>query len=1268
MGRKSSPRSLTELPLVEPSLEQARKLFGASSGAATFPVSNFMSPHQTGASADKARALLEASGFLDIETRDLERLSPIHQIAALFPGAEISHYEAVPIPFTSSSSSNYPRRALKPGLSLNRETNLGSAQIFWDWRSAFKANERAFNVSAAEVAQQDKRKFLFFDNNINATNAPTINRVRNTTPLAALNDIFQIMEKEDRPIMWIANAQFEAGQFNAQLKLNYEAVAREMRELIASDSAYQALNPGKPGPNRHQINRLALILQQEEYGEKLPTLMGHQGHYGAKGTGRINDFLYVNHPEVLRARNVAQFTNDWSPVLKAMENIDVEALRRSGGKIVLDPFDLIKGVTSKAANIMKSHSYDVSALNAVTRGISLDFLASALFNTTETHFGLEDDYLTAKIVPEFYHMSEQLDSIEAKLKAASTPDKPARITDIALSPAEEQTLRNVLKMGEIKKLTNPEYVKSAIDSVLSSALKAEHEGKTFAHFGRGPFRTEWSIKEVYDPDFNKGEKLRPKQIMLPVVASDSIIYRKVEDAVKAIRLIPGNESFSEEQLMQMYEARRRDILDRREIIPASYQIKGGTETVTRSETERMMVLLERERDIETIKRREIVKNNLALIEQGADLSNLKQMEMPHSAPVAPFPRPAAKASPNRITKFFDANPHLKRPDDAALAAYATWLEQEHEPKARSLWPPTDKPEGPLTKKEAIAAGATLASEPPPKVSPDLLERAASIKKGSKWAQTKGKAIMALMAASIFVKGFSALSDMANEEPYDPRFNYDTLGLSQERLEEDETEALSIQEAKGVSDGMDEAGMGAVTRSAVTDFGSPYRIEEKQEELPSFKTIAKTRAAQIKQSMIEYVANFERATGAQPVFFEGMRVDQRIVDFQYEMMNTPYKKQQIAALMSAETEQSLSKTYFMSANQVERIEPEALSDRGISFNRSLYSYKVEKASQLEIEDADTVLIHNGPNNQAASFRLSGIDAPEIGHSGEAIGSLRFEQNQPYGEEARKRLQEIVDNASDVRIVYDPRQETYGRALGVLMADGVNVNQQLVKEGWVKALPFGEKEDELIDRESIAAAENTAYAKQIGMWQSDFWRTEKQLSSASYRMTNNTLTRLDKLAPSTTLGAAFTLMEAREDDSNAYPEVYNPLKRRLAAMGAKKPPFKDKTWRPSYYGDGEFTIVPKPPSESSPTYGLTNEQRLRSTKSTSLINSSLIDSSTYSNSIYSYRKQNILSRFEAPPPQRPSASYNHETQRDFHRAGQQTSLNVTQFQNSHLMMGG
>jgi endonuclease YncB( thermonuclease family) len=1243
-----------------------------------FPITNFLSPHQSKASAAKATSLLKASGFLDIETTALERLAPIHQVAALFPGAKsVPYYEAVPIPFTSSQFSKYPGRSLAPPPSLSRDTDLGSVRIFGSWNQAFEGSDRAFHSKGIKATRLKQRKFEFRDEYItDLSNAPTINRIRDTTPLGALNDIFAIMEKEDRPIMWIANAQFEAGQFNAQLRLNYQAVAREMRRLMEEDNKFLAKNPHARPPNEAHINRLAIILGQESYGEKLPTLMGHQGHYSAKGSGRINDFLYVNHPEVLRARNVAQFTNDWSPVLKAIEEIDVEKLRATGGKIILDPFDIIKGVTSKASNILAANAYDTEALRAVTRGISLDFLASSLFNTSETHFGLEDNYLTAKIVPEFLSMSEELDSVQEKLKAASAGrSTPARISDISLSDGERRAIENVLKMGEIKKLTNPEYVKGAIDSVLSSELKARIEGRTFAHYGRGPFRTEWSVKELYDPSYNKGDKLRPERRMVPVVASDSIIYREKEEAIKAIRNIPGNEQVTEEQLFKMYEERKRDISDRRDTIPATYQKNSGFDTVTRTEEERMLILLEREREQKGIERRNLVKDNIQAINEAASIDKLKQLERPHPVPVPPFPQPKLSSGPDRITQFFDDNPSLKRPDPALLQQYRDWLVNEHEPKARSLWKPLEEPEGPPTYRDAIVKAAQAAQAPPPKVQSDLFERAATVAKGSKWAQAKGKGIMALMGASIFVKGMAALNDMANEKPYDPRFNYDTLGLSQERLDEQETEALNVEENQlemGVPDGMDEKGIGATSRKAVTDFGSPYRIEEKQEDLPSFKTIALTYKEKVKQGMIEYVANFERATGAQPVFFEGMRVDQRIVDFQYSMLNTPFKKQQIAALMSAETEQSLAATYFMEKDQVETVEPGALSGQGISFNRSLYSYKVQSKREIEIEDADTVLIRNGPNNQAASFRLSGIDAPEIGHKGEAISSLRFEQNQPFGEEGRQRLQQIVREASDVRIVYDPRQETYGRALGVLMADGVNVNQQLVKEGWVKALPFGEKEDELIDRESIAAAENTAYARQIGMWQSDFWRTEKQLSSASYRMTNNTLTRLDKLAPSNTLGAAFTLMQARETDSNAYQEAYNPLKRRLAAMGVKKPPFKERVWRPSYYGDGEFSssIRDKPPPESTPSYGLTNANRLQGSKSTSLIQSSLIDSSTYSNSIYSYRKQNILSRFEPRPPPRNQQpqSYNHEKQRDFHRAGQQTSLNVTQFQNSHLMMGG
>ena len=516
--------------------------------------------------------------------------------------------------------------------------------------------------------------------------------------------------------------------------------------------------------------------------------------------------------------------------------------------------------------------------------------------------------------------------------------------------------------------------------------------------------------------------------------------------------------------------------------------------------------------------------------------------------------------------------------------------------------------------------------------PSLLEEATGSTKALKEAVTSnvGKAGMALMAASFIYQMGRSIHDLENEAEL-PDLDYDTFGLRETPLDNEE-----------IQPGMPEGGLNAVLRRETTDFGSPYRIEENQEDLPSFKTLA-----------IRYVNSFQASMGETPVFFEGMKVDQRIIDFQMFSLNTPMKKQAIEAMMNKETIKSLSKTYFMGADETTKVEAGSLAAQGISFQRELRSFDVTNKSRLEVEDADTVIVHGGPDGQSASFRLSGIDAPEISHSGEAIESIRFEQNQPYGIAAQKRLQEIIDQAESVKIVFDPKQDTYGRALGVVMADGKNVNQQLVKEGWVKALPFGDVKNELIDRQAVAQAEDRAYASDMGIYQSDFWKTEKQLSSRHYRMTNNMLTRLDKLAGSNTLAAAFTIMDRRAEGEVVPNQAFKTAKRKLAAMGSKKKWSNGEPWKPNYYNNS-FSILPEAQRYATPNYGISHKLELGQQKSTYLNTPTLIDSTTYSNSIYSYRKPQITRKFK-----------NTSTQHEFHKMGQ--SVMTAKTQNANAMMG-
>ncbi len=81
------------------------------------------------------------------------------------------------------------------------------------------------------------------------------------------------------------------------------------------------------------------------------------------------------------------------------------------------------------------------------------------------------------------------------------------------------------------------------------------------------------------------------------------------------------------------------------------------------------------------------------------------------------------------------------------------------------------------------------------------------------------------------------------------------------------------------------------------------------------------------------------------------------------------------------------------------------------------------------DGDTIeVLHNG---KAQRIRLQGIDCPEKG--------------QPYGNNAKQATSSLV--FAQVVTLEIHGKDKYGRVLAdVSLADGTNVNQELVKEGW------------------------------------------------------------------------------------------------------------------------------------------------------------------------------------------------------------------------------
>ena len=77
-----------------------------------------------------------------------------------------------------------------------------------------------------------------------------------------------------------------------------------------------------------------------------------------------------------------------------------------------------------------------------------------------------------------------------------------------------------------------------------------------------------------------------------------------------------------------------------------------------------------------------------------------------------------------------------------------------------------------------------------------------------------------------------------------------------------------------------------------------------------------------------------------------------------------------------------------------------------------------------------------NGTALTIRLVGIDAPET-------SKKKHEQGQPYSRKSAKYLASLVLNKTvDIKSY---GKDGYGRTLGVLFVDGMNLNLKMVKAG-------------------------------------------------------------------------------------------------------------------------------------------------------------------------------------------------------------------------------
>lgn len=114
--------------------------------------------------------------------------------------------------------------------------------------------------------------------------------------------------------------------------------------------------------------------------------------------------------------------------------------------------------------------------------------------------------------------------------------------------------------------------------------------------------------------------------------------------------------------------------------------------------------------------------------------------------------------------------------------------------------------------------------------------------------------------------------------------------------------------------------------------------------------------------------------------------------------------------------------------------------------------------VRVADGDTVSVLDERNTQH-KVRLFGIDTPE--------------QNQPYGNAAKKALLDLVSQETVGVVVITT--DSYGRKVGTLYHDGVNINVAMVASGyawWYQHFaPYERK---------LAASEQQARDARIGLW--------------------------------------------------------------------------------------------------------------------------------------------------------------------------------------------
>jgi endonuclease YncB( thermonuclease family) len=123
--------------------------------------------------------------------------------------------------------------------------------------------------------------------------------------------------------------------------------------------------------------------------------------------------------------------------------------------------------------------------------------------------------------------------------------------------------------------------------------------------------------------------------------------------------------------------------------------------------------------------------------------------------------------------------------------------------------------------------------------------------------------------------------------------------------------------------------------------------------------------------------------------------------------------------------------------------------------------------IRVPDNDTIKVESQGNT--VYIRLVGIDAPET-------SKKKGEAGQPFSQKSKKYLTSLVLNK--IVEIKDYGTDRYGRTLGVVYVDGVNVNLEMVKAGLAEV--YRGRNVKGLDLELFWKTEEDARVAKRGMW--------------------------------------------------------------------------------------------------------------------------------------------------------------------------------------------